>query len=148
METRGVVIDPMTGDPAVLLEDSQQLAIIAVPADPSTATAIISELEGIQRDPSHTLLYRFFVRHGVKVERLELSVSPGGEVVANMIYRFDGCSCAMDVRPVDGLILAIQTQAPVFATRELVDSGVRATSPRVLDGQDLLILSRSHDPLR
>ncbi|TFH04882.1 MAG: hypothetical protein E4H09_02930 [Spirochaetales bacterium] len=145
VEPRGVVIDPMTGDPAVLLEDPRHTSIIAVPADPSTATAIISELEGIQRDPSHTLLYRFFIRHGVRVTRLELSVSRDREVVANIIYSFAGEVCVMDVRPVDGLIVAIQTNAPILAAGALIHSRISTASPRVLDGRDLLILSRTHD---
>ena len=70
---RGVVIDPMSGDPAVLLEDDAETAIIAVSGDPSVTGAIISELEGVEHELSQTLLYRFFVRHGIAVSRVELS---------------------------------------------------------------------------
>ena len=146
VEARGVVIDPLTGEPAVLLEDSRQTSIIVIPADPAAAGAIISELEGIRRDAAHTLLYRFFVRHGLRVLRLELSTDPAElsaeHIVANVHYEFAGEECIMDVRPVDGLIIAIQTHAPVFAAPQLVHSRAHRSSLRALDGRDVLILSR------
>lgn len=139
---RGVVIDPMTGDPTVLLEDDYESAIIAVPADPSVAGAIISELEGIEQDRSQTLLYRFFVRHGVAVNRIELSTNLDGDLAACLRYVYEGEEYCIEVRPVDGLLVSAQTRAPVFADPELVHAGVTAAAPRVLDGSDLLILSR------
>ena len=146
VEARGVVIDPLTGEPAVLLEDPRQTSIIAIPADPAAAGAIISELEGIKRDAAHTLLYRFFIRHGIRVIRLELFSDPteltNERVVANIHYEFAGEACIMDVRPIDGLIIAIQTHSPVFAAPQLIHSHSHRSSLRALDGRDVLILSK------
>lgn len=139
---RGVVIDPMTGDPTVLLEDNDETAIIAVCADPSVAGAIISELEGLEQERSQTLLYRFFVRHGVSVVRLELMHGRDGELGAYLRYVYDGEDYGIEVRPVDGLLVAAQTHAPVFADEDLIDRGTTSAAPRVMDGSDLLILSR------
>jgi bifunctional DNase/RNase len=145
MEARGAVIDPMTGDPAVLLEDPRQTSIIVIPADPAAAGAIISELEGIQTDSAHTLLYRFFVRHSIKMLRLELSSTADSSIVANIHYLFRGEDCVMDVRPVDGLLIAVQTHAPVFAAPELVHSSSCRSLLRVRDARDVLILSPAED---
>ena len=139
---RGVVIDPMTGDPTVLLEDDGETSIIAVAADPSATGAIISELEGIEHEQSQTLLYRFFVRHGVSVSRVELSGARNGELGARLDYHFKGARYAMEVRPIDGLLVAVQTGAPIFAHVDLIQTWVTSAAPRVLDGSDLLILSR------
>jgi len=139
---RGVVIDPMTGDPTVLLEDFAETAIIAVAGDPAVTGAIISELEGISQEKSQTLLYRFFVRHRVVVTRVDLSSDRDGELGAYLRYRYDGDCYGMEVRPIDGLLVAIQTEAPVYADSELIDAGTTSAAPRVLEGSDLLILSR------
>jgi len=140
---RGVVIDPVTGDPAVLVEDSDETAIIAIPADPSGAASIISMLEGIHRDAPHELLYRFFVRHQVKAIRIELSHTRGGDVAARLRYRHREHEYEMDVRPIDGLLIAEQAHIPVVAARPMIDAErCRKSSPRVRDGNDLLILSR------
>jgi bifunctional DNase/RNase len=139
---RGVVIDPMTGDPTVLLEDHDATAIIAVPSDPSAAGALISELEGIEQDRSQALLYRFFVRHGVGVERVELSHNRDGRLAAYLRYVYEGDAYGIEVRPVDGLLIATQTNAPVYADGELIRTGETSAAPRVLEGSDLLILSR------
>ena len=139
---RGVVIDPMTGEPTVLLEDNDESAIIAVAADPSITGAIISELEGIEQERAHSLLYRFFIRHTVRVSRVDLSCDPDGNLGASLHYRFDGDDFAMDVRPIDGLLVAVQTHAPIRANDELIFRASTTAAPRVLDGSDLLILSR------
>jgi bifunctional DNase/RNase len=139
---RGVVIDPMSGDPTVLLEDDAESAIIAVAGDPSVTGAIISELEGIEHDVSQTLLYRFFVRHGVSVTRVELSQDRAGRLGASLWYEYQSELHAMEVRPIDGLLIAVQTHAPVVAHEELIQRDATPAAPRVMDGQDLLILSR------
>ena len=143
---RGVVIDPVTGDPAILVEDSEETAIIAIPADPGGAASVISELEGIHRDAPHELLYRFFVRHQMKASSVRLSHSRTGDVAARLCYTHAGHEYDMDVRPVDGLLIAAQAHVPVLASRPLIESQARQrSSPRVLDGSDLLILSRTRD---
>ncbi len=141
---RGVVIDPMTGDPSVLLEDLSESAIIAVAADPAVTGAIISELEGVLQERSQTLLYRFFVRHSVSVARIDLSKARTGEIAAELEYAYEGERYRMEVRPIDGLLLSVQTGAPVYADMELIQGGTTAAAPRVLEGGDLLILSRRH----
>ncbi len=140
----GVVIDPMTGDPAVLLEDSAESAIIAVAGDPAVTGAIISELEGITQERSQTLLYRFFVRHGVSVTRIDLSKGSSGEIASELAYLYAGEHYRMEVRPIDGLLLSVQTGAPVYADVRLIRDGASAAAPRVLADGDLLILSRRH----
>lgn len=142
---RGVVIDPMSGEPTVLLDDHEETAIIAVPADPSNAVTIISELEGIGRDLSNSLLYRFFVRHGVAVERVGLSRDRSGAMSASVHYRFGGEQYTIEVRPVEALLVAIQADAPVLAHHDLIVTDVPYPAPRVRDGRDLLILSRTEE---
>jgi bifunctional DNase/RNase len=139
---RGVVIDPMTGDPTVLLEDEDELSIIPVSADPSVAGAIISELEGIQHEPAQTLLYRFLVRHGFTVSRVELSLNRQGDLAAAIRYSYHGDEWTMDVRPAESLLIGVQTQAAIYAHGELMLEDASSAAPRVLDGSDLLILSR------
>ena len=139
---RGVVIDPMTGDPAVLLEDDGESAIISVAAEPSVTGAIISELEGIESDQSQTLLYRFFVRHSISVLRIELSHTAEGALNAGLDYVYEGSHYRMEVRPIDGLLVAVQTNAPIFADAALIQDKAVHAAPRVLDGGDLLILSK------
>ncbi|MFW5688513.1 MAG: hypothetical protein ACOC1U_02985, partial [Spirochaetota bacterium] len=102
----------------------------------------ISELEGIEYELSQTLLYRFFVRHGVAVARVELSPDRDGDLAASLWYHYEGEMHAMEVRPIDGLLLGVQTDAPIVAHALLIRQGETLAAPRVLDGQDLLILSR------
>ncbi|MFP4114277.1 MAG: bifunctional nuclease domain-containing protein [Spirochaetota bacterium] len=139
---RGVVIDPMTGDPTVLLEDADESSIIAISADPSSAGTIISELEGVQQEPAHTILYRFLIRHEFSVSQVELSKDREGELAAVMRYAHRCEEYTMEIRPVDSLVVAVQTGATILAHGDLIDDGATPAAPRVLEGSDLLILSR------
>lgn len=139
---RGVVIDPTSGEPTVLLDDTEQRSIIAVPADPANAVTIISELEGIGRDLTNAVLYRFFVRHGVQVRWIGISRSRDGNLAASIHYRFQNNEFSMEVRPEDGLLIGLQSESPVFAANELITSARTGRAPRVKEAGDLLILSR------
>jgi bifunctional DNase/RNase len=143
VSVRGVVIDPMTGEPAILLEDSAETAIISVPADPGAAGSIISELEGMHRDAPHSLLYRFFVRHGIQATHVELARNSRGELAAALRYCHEGQVFRMEVRPVDGIAIGILAAAPLFASTALINEHLHSShAPRVMDNSDLLILSR------
>lgn len=139
---RGVVIDPLTGDPAILLQDQDASTTVTVPADPAGAQSIICELEGVHRDGPRSLLYRFFVRHGMRLTRVEIGRSSDLETSAALCYRFDGKSYRMDVRPADGISLAVQSAVPMFASADLITQAVSGRHlPRVRENHDLLILS-------
>lgn len=147
VSVRGVVIDPMTGDPAILLEDAAETAIISVPADPGAAGSIISELEGMHRDAPHSLLYRFFVRHGIRVTHVELARTETGVLGAALRYCHEGHIFRMEVRPVDGISIGILAGAPLFASTRLINEHSRSHhAPRVMDNSDLLILTRVTRP--
>ncbi len=136
-----MVIDPMTGDPAILLEDDAESATITVPADPGGAESVICEQEGIHHHTPHSLLYRFFVRHDIRVNRLEIGRTPAGGLSSALCYRHDGHSFRMDVRPADGIALATQASAPMFVSTELIHDYSRTiSSPLVLESIDLLML--------
>ncbi len=139
---RGVVIDPMSGEPTVLLEDREESAIIAVSVDPSNAVTIISELEGLSRELTNTVLYRFFVRHGVTVHRVGLSNNRTSSMSASIHYSFGSDQFTMETSPTEALMIAIQTEAPIVAHGSLIQTGEAHPAPRIENGSDLLILSR------
>ena len=143
---RGVVIDPMSGEPTVLLEDREEAAIIAVSVDPSNAVTIISELEGLSGELTNSVLYRFFVRHGVTVEWVGLSNDRAAAMSASIHYSFGGERYAMEIAPTESLLIALQTEAPILAHTDLIQTGAAHPAPRIQNGSDLLILSRRSVP--
>ena len=135
-------MDPLTGDPAILLQDNQASAIVTVPADPGGAEAIICEMEGIHREAAHSLVYRVFVRHGMKIQRLEIGADPKKDIRASLCYLHNELLYSIDVLPTDGISLAIQSAAPMFVSSDLIDDHQPSVkSPRVSESRDLLILS-------
>ena len=142
VQITGVIIDPVSGEPTILLQDPEGSTVLTVPGDPAATGALISELEGLDHEPAQTMLYRFFVRHGVAVQRLELSQDRSGLIGAYLRYAFDGEEFGMEVRPIDGLIIVSQSHTPAVAHQSLLEAHQAMPSPRVIEGRDLLILSR------
>ena len=124
LQIKGFFLDAEKMPIAVLCDDESR-RVLPLWVGPSEANSIIVRLEEIQTPGplTHDLLASTFLRHGLRMDRLE-------------IYRHDeSCGCAariryhrgwrryaMDVRPSDGLALAVRLQAPVVASEELLAS--------------------------
>ena len=146
---RGVVIDPVTGEPTILVEDEHTLAILAIPADPASAGSIISAVEEIDDGAGDDLTVRFFRRHGVIVAGIAIERSDRGELDAVLHYIIGEQALQLPIRPAEGLVLSARTGAPVFVHYALINTPERRNaSPRVADGHDLLILSRTRHSTR
>lgn len=139
---RGVVIDPVTGEPTILVEDDQRMSILAIPADPSSAGSIISAVEGIDGEAGDDLLIRFFRRHGITVSGITIDRAETGDLVAVLHYVIGNQAEQLAVRPAEGLVLSAHSGAPVFVHFALINEVEAPASPRVADSGDLLILSR------
>lgn len=139
---RGVVIDPISGEPAVLIEDSDECVILAVPADPASAASIIAAVEGELQSTPEDLLLRFFHRHGVTVSAVAMRRRRDGSIAATLCYSMGGNTEALPVRPADGLVISARTNAPVLIHGSMVEHPTpRSAMPRVSNSGDLLILS-------
>lgn len=142
VSVRGVVIDPVTGEPTILVEDEQRVSILAIPADPASAGSIISVVEGIDPEAGDDLLIRFFRRHGVIVSGISIDRAQNGDFVAVLHYIIGNQAEQLAVNPAEGLLLSARSGAPVFVHYALINEVEAVTSPRVADASDLLILSR------
>ena len=111
--------------PVAVLSDATGKRVLPVWIGPSEASSIIVELEEIKspRPLAHDILASYFQRHGFTMDCLEI-YGQTGEFGYNArikyhrrLRHFD-----MEVRPSDGLALAVRLKAPVLAEDHLLSS--------------------------
>ncbi len=108
--------------PIVILADGQR-RVLPIWIGPFEASAIIVELEGITppRPLTHDLLAMHFLRHGFSMDRLEIyGHSPQDCYRSRIVYHRRMRSFLMEVRPSDGLALAVRLGAPIVALEDLL----------------------------
>jgi bifunctional DNase/RNase len=125
LQIKGFFLDREKMPIAVLCDDAGG-RVLPVWIGPSEANSIIVRLEKIKTPGplTHDLLAETFLRHGFRLDRLEIyDRSDAHGYAARIRYHRRLRHFEMDVRPSDGLALAVRLQVPVFAREELLASG-------------------------
>jgi hypothetical protein len=111
--------------PVAVLSDSMGKRILPVWIGPSEASSIIVELEEIKspRPLAHDILASYFRRHGFIMDSLEIYGHAGESgYSARIKYHRRWRHFDMEVRPSDGLALAVRLKAPILAEEHLLST--------------------------
>jgi bifunctional DNase/RNase len=111
--------------PVAVLNDSTGKRILPVWIGPSEASSIIVELEEIKspRPLAHDILASYFQRHGFIMDSLEIYGHSGESgYSARIKYHRRWRHFDMEVRPSDGLALAVRLKAPILAEGHLLSA--------------------------
>lgn len=111
--------------PVAVLSDATGKKVLPVWIGPSEASSIIVELEEIKspRPLAHDILASCFQRHGFTMDGLEIYGQSGDfGYNARIKYHRRLRHFDMEVRPSDGLALAVRLKAPVLAADHLLSS--------------------------
>ncbi len=129
MKVSGLVMDPQTNTPILILKDLEEKASLPIWIGLLEATSIATELENIQfpRPMTHDLIRNCFDHLKVKVERIEVCDLRNNTYYA-LIYlkNDDGRSSSIDARPSDAIAIALRTKAPIFVNEEVLTKSQKA----------------------
>ena len=119
----GVALDDETDAPTVLLRSDSGASMLSVPVGAFEASAIIIEVEGLKppRPLTHDLFVQLFSRHAFRLQRFELYGRGEDGYLGRLRYRKGFRSYSMEVRPSDGIALALRLGAPIEASEDLVE---------------------------
>lgn len=127
---RGIAIEKKSRLPILFLGERESGRTLPIPIGPAEANSIILHMEGIlpPRPLTHDLLAELFERHGFHLRELELYGYCGDELLARLRYSHGIRAYTMEVRPSDGIALAVRLQAPILVTEEVAShpAGARA----------------------
>ncbi len=116
-----VAYDESMDTPLVLLREERDSRIFCIPVGAFEAGSIIMAAEGFlpSQPQTHDVLAELFKRHRLKVERFEIRGSAVSGYYGILKYRKGLFRHTMNVRPSDGIALALRLGSPIMADPSL-----------------------------
>src|SRR5580658_8964917 len=122
MKIRGLMVDPSTNMPIVLLRDPQSEAILPIWVGLYEANAIAMEVEkaSAPRPLTHDLLKNMVHGLNAQVQRIVVTELRDDTFYAVIWMTQNGETVAIDARPSDALALALRSDCPIFVAEEVL----------------------------
>jgi len=126
MFIKGLMIDPVTSMPIVILRDANNQRTLPIWVGPVEANAIALQIENISpaRPMTHDLLRRALEDLGATIERVVISGLRGGTFFAYLQLNQGGQPVFLDSRPSDAIALSLRAKAPVFVHSSVLDEAL------------------------
>jgi len=122
MKIRGLIVDPSTNMPIVLLKDPQSEALLPIWVGIYEAQAIALEVEKAQapRPLTHDLLKNLVHGLNAQVQRVVVTELKDDTFYAVIWMEQNGEVVAMDSRPSDALALALRADCPIYVDEDVL----------------------------
>jgi bifunctional DNase/RNase len=123
MKVAGLTIDPVTNTPIVILKDREEKRVLPIWIGLFEASAIATELEGINfsRPMTHDLIRDILSTLGIEVLKVEVHDLRNNTFFANIHLLQNGQPRVIDSRPSDALALALRAGAPIYVEERVID---------------------------
>ena len=130
MKIRGLMLDPVTNMPIVVLKDQVSEAVLPIWVGVYEANAIALEIEKVTtpRPMTHDLLKNLLVGLETMVRKVVVTELRDETFFAVIRLERDGQSISIDSRPSDALALALRVDCPIFVEEEVLKSSKAATN--------------------
>jgi len=124
MTIKGLMIDPITNMPIVILKDGKGNRVLPIWVGIFEANAIALQIENITtpRPMTHDLLRNVLNDLEATVERIVVSELKDNTFYAVIYLNRGGDVLAVDSRPSDAIALALRTKSPIFVEENVVES--------------------------
>ena len=123
MQIRGLMLDPVTNVPIVVLRDTDNQRVLPIWVGPVEANAIALQIENIAppRPLAHDLFRRLVAAVGARVTRVVITELKGSTYYAYLELSREGERVLIDARPSDAIAIALRTGSPVFVTPAVIE---------------------------
>jgi uncharacterized protein len=130
MKIRGLMMDPVTQMPIVVLKDVQGQAVLPIWVGAYEANAIALEIEKVQtpRPMTHDLLKNVFLGLDVVVQKIVVNDLRDDTFFALIWVERDGELMSIDSRPSDALALALRMDCPIFVEEQVLKNSKVSTA--------------------
>ena len=124
MTIKGLMVDPITNTPIVILKDKEGDRVLPIWVGIFEANAIALQIENIAtpRPMTHDLLRN--VIHDLKatVQKVVVCDLQENTFYAMIHLTLNGDTLAIDARPSDAIALALRTRSPIFVEDTVIDN--------------------------
>jgi len=132
MNIKGLMIDPITNMPIIILRDQDGQRILPIWVGVFEANAIALQIENVQtpRPMTHDLLKNIIDDLSAQVERIVVTELKENTFYALIHLRKNGHSIEVDARPSDAIALALRTHSPIFVEEAVIQNARSVDSSR------------------
>jgi bifunctional DNase/RNase len=130
MKIRGLLMDPVTNTPIVILRDSGSETVLPSWVGDSEANAIALEIEKVStpRPMTHDLIKNVLAGLDARVHKVVVTELKDDTFYAVIWMEREGKIISVDSRPSDALALALRVDCPIFVEEEVLKTSKKATT--------------------
>jgi bifunctional DNase/RNase len=124
MKIRGLMMDPVTNMPIVILKDINGNTVLPIWVGVYEANAIALEIEKVAtpRPMTHDLIKNLLVGLNTAVQKVVVNELKEETYYALIWLEQNGQTISIDSRPSDALALALRLDCPIFVDEEVLKS--------------------------
>lgn len=119
----GLVLDPSTQAPIVVLKDATGQITLPIWIGIAEATSIASAIKQVAmpRPLTHDLFHDLLLELGVTVQRVVITELKDSTYFAELVLGQGDRAFLLDSRPSDAIAMALRAHAPIYVTRQVLD---------------------------
>jgi bifunctional DNase/RNase len=124
MTIKGLMVDPDTNMPIVILRDKDGEKVLPIWVGLFEANAIALQIENVStpRPMTHDLLRNVISDLKASVQKIVVCDLQENTFYALIYLTLNGDTVAIDARPSDAIALALRTRAPIFVEDRVIDN--------------------------
>ena len=140
MRIKGLMLDPVTNMPIVILTDQEGQRILPIWVGFFEANAIALQMENVTtpRPMTHDLLKSVICGLNATVKKIVVNNLWDNPFYALVFLELNGEIVAIDSRPSDAIALALRMKSPIFVEEEVIKKAKSIEGTRDLTDQESL----------
>ena len=130
MRIRGLLMDPVTNTPIVILKDANSDTVLPIWVGIYEANAIALEIEKVStpRPMTHDLIKNVLMGLDAHVHKVVVTELKDDTFFAVIWMEREGRIVSVDSRPSDALALALRVDCPIYVDDEVLKNSKKAAS--------------------
>jgi hypothetical protein len=130
MRIRGLLMDPVTNTPIVILKDAKSETVLPIWVGIYEANAIALEIEKVStpRPMTHDLIKNVLTGLDAHVHKVVVTELKEDTFYAVIWMEREGRVISVDSRPSDALALALRVDCPIYVDDEVLKNSKKAAS--------------------
>jgi len=122
MSIKGLMIDPITNMPIIILRDQDGQRVLPIWVGVFEANAIALQIENVQtpRPMTHDLLKNILEDLAIEVQRIVVTELRDSTFYATIELKRQGENFEISSRPSDAIALAVRMATPIFASEDVL----------------------------
>ena len=139
MQIRGLMMDPVTNMPIVVLKDVSSDIVLPIWVGIFEANAIAVELEKAAppRPMTHDLLLNMARGLNATVRKIVVSELRDDTFYAVIWMDHNGETVALDSRPSDAIALALRWDCPIYVNRTVLESSKQSAAAQTISADEM-----------